>query len=71
MSYIKDLKNRKEKLKVLEEKAYQKALKNTTLLNINELNNLRMSIKIIDSRIENFGKEGTYIEEIYLPFKID
>lgn len=71
MSYIKDLKNRKKKLKVLEEKSYQKALKNPSFDNINELNNLRMSIKIIDSRIENFGKEGAYIEEIYLPFKID
>lgn len=67
MSYIKDLKSRKKNLQVLEEKAYQKALKNPSLDNISELNNIRMSIKIIDSRVENYGKSGAYMEEIYIP----
>ena len=65
--YLQKLNVRKKELIKLENEVYQETLKNPTMENIDKLNNVRVDLKTVKSRIKNYGLTDTYIEEFYLP----
>lgn len=67
ISYRKQLEDQLSKAKKNVDEAYAQTLQDPSMININRLNNARMELKTIKSRIENFGKPAKGIEEYHLP----
>lgn len=65
--YLQKLNARKKALSKLEKAVYQETLNNPTIENIDKLNNVRVDLSTVKSRIKNYGKSGAYMEEIYIP----
>lgn len=66
VGYRSSLRNRLAELIIQESEAYNLTLLNPSLENIDKLNNLRMDIKTVKSRIANINRPSS-IEEYYLP----
>jgi len=65
--YLQKLNARKKALSKLEKAVYQETLNNPTIENIDKLNNVRVDLSTVKSRIKNYGLPDTYVEEFYLP----
>ena len=67
ISYKSELKQRLNNLLEKEKEAYSALNKEISDENINALNNIQMDIQIIQSRIDNYGKDRGGLEERTLP----